>query len=634
MTKRNRAKFKYKHNPSTENLIKYKRLRNRCSRICRDAQRLYIHNTIKNSNSSQTWKFLQSLGIGRQPCPINPNLDLNALNGFFATTIPMDIKEKIKTLSILRSLPIPNNPPFQFSTMALSDIRAHILAIKSNAMGSDGINRRMLLLILDQILPVISHIFNSSLSSGQFPRAWRIAHILPIPKNKNPVSFSHYRPISILPFLSKVLERIVHRQLNDYILKYNILSKYQSGFRMGHSTVTALVKVCDDLRSNMDNKQLSILTLLDFSNAFNAVDFELLLAVLQSINVATDVSDWFRSYLFGRRQSVHINNQSSSYLPLTTGVPQGSVLSPLLFSIFINTIPKILSSSFHLYADDLQVYVTCTAHDIDDAIARLNQDLLNISNWCKAYGLHVNPAKSQAIIIGSTFQLSKLNRSKLPAILYDNVSLTLCSHVKNLGLLIDSNLSWSVQVAEVSRKIFATISSFKRLKHLLPVKTKICLAQSLLLPILDYADCSYTDLTEEQLNKLERLQNVCIKFIFALRKFDHVSEYRDQLKWLTIRHRRNLHILSLLYSILYNPYSPNYLKTRFSFLGTDTDCHLDLRSRSDNRLKMPTAHTRFYSESFTVKAVKLWNMLPPEIRRSDSIYIFKRRVKTHYLSLQ
>ena len=219
MLKRNRAKCKYKLNPSDINLTKYKHLRNRCSKVCRDAQRQYIHSSIENSKPSKIWKFLQTLGIGRQPSTISHNLDLDALNGFFASTIPMDSREKLNSLNHLLSLPVPGYPSFHFTPVNHSDIKFHIFSIKSDATGSDGINRKMILLLLNTILPVLSHIFNFSLSSGEFPSAWRKAHVLPIPKVKNPESFSNYRPICILPFLSKVLERIVHSQLYGYLYK-------------------------------------------------------------------------------------------------------------------------------------------------------------------------------------------------------------------------------------------------------------------------------------------------------------------------------------------------------------------------------------------------------------------------------
>ncbi|PZC81529.1 hypothetical protein B5X24_HaOG212453 [Helicoverpa armigera] len=171
--------------------------------------------------------------------------------------------------------------------------------------------------------------------------------------------------------------------------------------------------------------------------------------------------------------------------------------------------------------------------------------------------------------------------------------------------------------------------SLKRLQKFLPFSTKITLAQSLLLPLLDYADVCFLDATEELLNKLERLQNLCIRFIFGLRKYDHVSEFRSQLKWLPIRQRRDAHILSFLFSLLHNPNAPNYLKERFEFLvPRGKPC----RSSSSLLLRVPPHTSSRYDGSFTVRAVRLWNALPHSIRDSTSLDVFKRRIKEHFLS--
>lgn len=179
--------------------------------------------------------------------------------------------------------------------------------------------------------------------------------------------------------------------------------------------------------------------------------------------------------------------------------------------------------------------------------------------------------------------------------------------------------------------MFASAGALRRLRNFLPTTTKIALAQSLLLPILDYADACYLDLTQNQLNKLERLQNFCIRFIYGLRKYDHVSEFRTKLKWLPIRLRRNAHILHLLYSILFLPSSPRYLKERFNFLHTTHA--LSLRSSDNLLLQAPVSGTSFYHCSFTSEAVRLWNPLPLEIKRARSLESFKNQLKTYYLSL-
>lgn len=633
MTRRNNAKSKYKHNPSDVNLSKYKRLRNACNKLCRDAQRNYIHQSLDAKDSGKTWQFLKSMGIGRQTKETHHSIDFDSLNRHFASTA-VNIPYKLNTVYDLKSRPKRNATVLEFDEISEDDIKKNIKAIHSDAIGSDGISRKMLTLSLHTILPVLCHILNNSLSSCTFPKVWRSSHVIPIPKISSPSSYSHFRPISILPFLSKVLERIIHQQLTQYLAKNNTLSQFQSGFRPGHSTTTALIKVCDDIRCGIDNKQVTVLVLLDFSNAFNTVDFDILLAILEHINISNNAIKWFHSYLHNRQQSVRYNNNITTPRCLEVGVPQGGVLSPLLFSIFINSLTDLLNVPFHLYADDLQIYVSSPVEAISEAIERINRNLQIIFEWSKSYGLNLNPTKSQTIIIGTQKQVAKLNITHLPPVMYDCTPISYTKSVKNLGIIMDNTLSWTPHVSNISRKIFATMGSLRRWKNFLPIKTKISLATSLLLPIIDYADSCCLDLSQVHLDKLERLQNLCIRYIFNLRKFDRISSYRNKLQWLTVRHRRYFHVLCTLYSILFHPNTPHYLKERFAFLGSDTPLHINLRSKSDNKLKVPMCNTVGFNDSFTVKSVFLWNDLPSSIRHCKSVHVFKKSLKQYYLAKQ
>ncbi|KAJ2941417.1 hypothetical protein O0L34_g3626 [Tuta absoluta] len=352
--------------------------------------------------------------------------------------------------------------------------------------------------------------------------------------------------------------------------------------------------------------------------------------MLRSLNISNAVVDWFCSYLTGRRQCVRVDDQTSSFCDIASGVPQGGVLSPLLFSLFINFITPLLHCQYHLYADDLQIYTQCSVEDIASGIDRINIDLCTILDWSRSHGLAVNPSKSQVIILGGSKQLARFNTNSLPPVVFDNAVLAYCRVVKNLGILFDSSLSWSQQVSEVSRKIFAAAGSLKRWKNLLPVKTKIQLAQTLLLPILDYADTCYLDLNEDLLDKLQRMQNLCIRFIFGLRKFDHISAFRAQLGWLPIRLRRDAHTAALVYNILHNPLTPAYLTERFNFLGFEHN--RTVRSKFDNVLKAPFTRSGYYKESFTVQATHIWNALPREIRHCTSLDTFKIKVHQHFMT--
>ena len=627
MAKRDRAKVKHKKIPSPKNLSAYKKLRNICNRMCRDAKRRYFHNTIQNLCQAQVWRFLESFGVGKTTDTRQVSVDLNILNSFF-TTPPFRISPllKSKTLKFLSHIDIPDSFSFSFNAVSEIDVKKCVHSISSKAFGSDNISLDMILPVLESIAPVVTHIINFSLTRNVFPAQWKNAYVIPLPKATNPSNVTDYRPISILPILSKVLESLVNTQLYSFLSSNNLLCPFQSCFRPFHSTVGALLNITEDIRCAMDNNKLTVMILLDFSSAFNSVDLDILLGTLRAVNVSYEAINWFRSYLFGRRQCVKANDITSTWLELTAGVPQGGVLSPLLFSIFINNISRVITSPFHLYADDLQLYRHCNLSELNEVIEALNNDLAAIYTWADSFGLLINPKKSQAIIIGSNRIRFKINWDAIPPIQYSGVTIPYCEKVKNLGLIIDCNLSWVPHINAISKRMHFSYHSLRRLQYFLPHKTKIMLAQCLLLPILDYADVCYLDVTEELLKKLERLQNLAIRFIFGLRKYDHISQFRAQLNWLPIRLRRDMHILTFLFKILNYQNFPAYLRSRFKVLPTPSRSR---RSCVIPSLEIPKSKTKFLQKSFSVYAPSLWNQLPHPIQKSPSLMSFKSQLKKH-----
>ncbi|XP_026328672.1 uncharacterized protein LOC113236727 [Hyposmocoma kahamanoa] len=317
MRRRDGAFRKFKRCRSEENWTAFKLCRNRCNQMVRAAKRRNFHDNLVQSSPAATWKFLKSVGL------LKPQND----------AIP-------------------------------------------HSFTLDDISRQMIVCCLDSVLPIITHIINCSLSSGTFPSSWRRAYVLPLPKINNPSVLKHFRPISILPFLSKILEAVVHRQLSSFLFRHNVLGQYQSGFRPGHSTTTALLKVTEDIREGMEASRLTALVLIDFSNAFNAVDHDILLAILAFLRVSALELEWFSSYHKGRKQAVRAKD----------------VLS---------------NCSHHLYADDLQIYAQAKFDSLDDAICNLNDDLRRIADWSSKFGISVNPSKCQGMIVGSPYALSR-----------------------------------------------------------------------------------------------------------------------------------------------------------------------------------------------------------------------------------
>jgi retron-type reverse transcriptase len=632
MKLRDRARARLTRCASASRREAYRSLRNRCNRMCRDAKRAHFQSLFTNRSSSDIWRGLNAMDFRSQDShePLASG-DLNRLNSHFATP-PYQITDSIKlsTLRNIREQPAMGFPILEFVPVSENEVLKLIGSIKSTSVGADDMNLSFIKLILEFSLHSITHIINFSLTSSTFPSIWKKAYVIPLPKKPAPASESDYRPISILPVLSKIIEKVVHRQLSDFLDSNAVLSPLQSGFRSGHSTTTALVRVTDDIRYAMDNRKITLLVLLDFSSAFNTVDFDILIARLKQYNLSNAAISWFESYLRDREQCVRVKSTFSDWLPLVAGVPQGGILSPLLFSIFINTVVQCLDFSHHLYADDLQIYSHFENEQTDSAIAQMNSELSRIALWAKQCGLLLNPSKSQAILIGSSRLLSKIDISSLPALRLNGSEITISSQVKNLGIILDKHLSWQPQLNEVSRRLFFRFFSLRKYQNLLPISTKILLCQSLLLPIFDYADVAFLDITQEQLLRLERLQNVCIRFIFGLRKYDRVTQFRNELRWLTMAQRRDLHILSLLYSVLFNPSAPYYLRSSFTSLASHG---LPLRSGARGILQIPTHRSNFFSSSFTARAARLWNEQPVDIRLSPSILCFKRSLKRRFLQL-
>lgn len=631
MSKRNKAFRKYKRDRTEVNWSTYKRARNLCNKMARNAKRKYFHESLVGTSAANTWKFLKTVGVGKpqsakQKLPFSPD----DFNNHFSATSKLDYATKQETIDLIKSLPSPASRSFEFCTVSEDEVKKTLISVNSKAVGCDEVSRVMIFHIFNSILPVLTHIINFSLSSSSFPDIWRKALVIPLPKTSSPSSLNHFRPISVLPFLSKILEAIVHRQLSSFVFSNALISPFQSGFRPGHSTATALLNVTEDVRECMENTKLTILVLIDFSNAFNNVDHDILLAVLSHLGASSSVTDWFSSYLCGRQQAVLADGLTSGWCDLETGVPQGGILSPILFSIFINQLTLNLKCAHHLYADDLQLHANAEASNISDAVLALVNDLHTIQEWSSRFGISVNPSKCQAIILGSPYLIKRLDLSLTPPIHFNGTLIPYSSQVKDLGLNIDSTFSWAAHITEVSRKVTGTLCSLYRFKYFLPPATKILLVQSLILPIIDYADVCYTDINQDLLLKLDRLLNNCIRFIFGLRKYDHISDFRAKLKWLPIRQRRNLRILSLLFSILHDPAIPNYLKCKFQFLCDSHD--RNLRSSSNLLLNLPLHRTGFLSNSFKLSAMRLWNDLPPDIRLLPSKFSFKRAVHNLYLN--
>jgi len=337
--------------------------------------------------------------------------------------------------------------------------------------GLDEISTKLMKATIRQIIDPLTHIINTSLQSGIVPDKMKIAKVVPIYKSSDRSLLKNYRPISLLPAFSKLLERTMYNQLMTYLKINNILYTHQYGFRPSHSTIPPIIHLlnhCGDA-SCKPSPEYTLATLCDLSKAFDVIDHNILLSKLHIYGIRGTVNDWFRSYLSNRLQLVDINGNQSSTVPIRCGVPQGSILGPLLYLIYVNDIGNSCQSNILSFADDTTLY---TSHsNIYQLFSIANEHLENVFDWFCSNRLSLNASKTKYLVISPphmkpdlTDQSISINGVKLERIGND------CREksTKFLGIHLDENLTWKYHIAHVKKKISMALFSIKQVKRVFP----------------------------------------------------------------------------------------------------------------------------------------------------------------------
>ncbi len=607
----------------------FKTLRNLVNRVKRDAKIKYAYSVFNIAKSpKKMWDALKKIDVrNKKPesCIYPPAEELNR---HYSSVTCMDSKAVENMIVQYEAIPpLVENDNFYFSDVTFAALSQAINSVKSNAMGIDKISLRMIKSCIVELAPAILHLFNVSLQTSQFPEVWKIADIKPIPKKANASSPKEFRPISILCILGKILEKIVHSQITTFMTKNGIFHPLQSGFKAGHSTTTALLKVTGDIREAMGNRQLAILVLYDFSNAFPSVHHGLMLSKLRNLGLSNPAVKWFQSYLTDRKQQVSTGSDVSSLLRIEYGVPQGSVLGPLLYSLYVNDISNVFNSSnFHLYADDLQNYVTFKPSNFVTAVNTINNEARKLALYAKSHNLAINGSKTQVMLMGNSKLLNKLPPVK-PPVIVESVPLPYLNHVTNLGLVMDSHLTWERSALSTCQKSIAALQTIRRHKDLLPTAVRKKLVESLVFPILDYGATVTVDMLVKSRERLQRIQNACARLVLNVPRFDHISCHIRDLKWLTLYQRRDYYLLCLLKKVMLSQ-SPPYLYEKLVFVNS---VHSRSLRNCKPLLRLPQHSTDKMRSAFWITSVTLWNDLPESLMLCKTIDTFKKHLLAHLL---
>ena len=480
---------------------------------------------------------------------------------------------------------------------------------------------------LSEIYRLYYDIVCMSLKQSIFPRCEKIAYIKPSYKGKgDKENLNSYRPISNLSFLSKVIETVVHKQTWNYVKQNRIIPNEQSAYRENHSTETTMCAIVNDMAEIMEKGKCGFLVMLDLSAAFDTVDHRLLLESLCAIGIKDEVYKWYENYLEDRSIAVVLMNEKSEIKKLKMGVPQGSVLGPLLFEIYTIELSKILDKHevmYKLYADDTQFYFQF--ENIEEAKRKIDAIMRDIRMWMMSKKLKLNEDKTECMLFGSANALKKYEH--LVDITIGLTTINIKKVVRDLGVQVDNMLSMKDQVLQTVKMCNFNIRNIAFIRKYLnedALKTAIC---NHVLSRLDYCNSLYKGLPNYLLKKLQNTQNRAARLIKGLRIHERITPTLIELHWLPVKARIEYKIILLVFkAIKYN--EPTYLRNHLVSLRLETS--ITIRHTSDiHRLFEPRTDCKLGERSFKYYAPRLYNKLPSELKNIQDDEIFKKRLKTY-----
>ncbi|MDF4316827.1 reverse transcriptase family protein, partial [Vibrio parahaemolyticus] len=612
----------------TDSLKTYKR------GLC-NARANYYSALIEDNKNNPRFLFSTVARLTESQSSIEPCIPLalssNDFMSFFNDKI-LTIRGKIHDLLPSDSTYLTSNTAVRpniyldcFSPISLQELTAVISSSKSSTCLLDPIPTRLLKEVFPLVNTHILDMINISLLTGYVPQSFKVAVIKPLLKKPtlDPEVLANYRPISNRPFMSKILEKVVADQLCDFLHDNNLFEEFQSGFRVHHSTETALVKITNDLLIASDKGLVSVLVVLDLSAASDTIDHQILLQRVEHlIGLKVSALSWFQSYLSDRFQFVDVHNESSSRTKVCFGVPRGSVLGPILFTLYMLPLGNIIrnhSVNFHCYADDTQLYLSMKPEE-SNQLTKLHNCLKDIKTWMSNF-LMLNSDKTEVIVLGPKQLRDSLSDD---IVSLDGIALASSTTVRNLGVIFDQDLSFNSHLKQTSRTAFFHLRNIAKIRPILTRKDAEKLVHAFVTSRLDYCNSLLSGSSSKSLKTLQLIQNAAARVLTGTKKRDHISPVLASLHWLPVKSRIEFKILLLTYKAL-NGQAPSYLRELIvPYYPTRT-----LRSENAGLLVVPkVSKSRSGARAFSYQAPLLWNHLPVTVREADTVSTFKTRLKT------
>ena len=657
LRKKRRAEERRKRkHPTAGNLENYKNICAKFNKLVWTKKKSFYQQSLNSSKGDTRALFkkikkLMGTDVNELPYCVNDVELAEQFKSFFCSKI-----SSIRTdIEVEKNTSPSYNPVFEkecnkvdcslnyFCSMSEIEVSDVVKGMSTKFCSLDPIPTWLFKESLPELLPLLCYIVNESLKVGIFPQSLKHAIIKPtIKANKlDPESCSSYRPVSNLSFVSKVLEKCVFQQLITYLENNDLICDVQSGYRANHSCETLLVRMFNDINEHVVENNAIALILLDLSAAFDTIDHKILIEKLENdYGIGCQVLMWIQSYLECRSFAVKVNHSTSSSTVLICGVPQGSLLGPILFILYTKDLKKIAEAfglSIHLYADDGQIYIEFDVLDSNDIAFKLSmiEDCLKaIKLWMVHHFMQLNEKKTELIILGKPAVLNQcpnlvlsFNEAKITQTDFKNES------AKTLGIKLDPKLTMERQASDVKKKVYWTISNLRNFGHYLTEDLKITLVKTLILSRIDYCNSLYVGVTSAILKKLQNSLDSAVRCIYNIRDWStDLTPYYKKSHILPVRLRIKYKTCLLVHKALEGT-APPYIQELISLYHHQTN-KKSLRSFSDKRLlrRSQINETKISRRMFSFHAPLIWNALPMDIRHCHDREIFKTKLKTLYFS--
>ena len=605
----------------SETSEQFKIQRNKVNNLKRKSKRVYFQNMLTSAKDSRLiWKAINMLNNKHilKSQQLITGVSADELNNHFANIadkVILNDRTKENNLNYLKDY-IDSKKTHSYlhlKSMTVIDVSKCLAQLKqSGTRDLDGIDSKILKLASPVITDTLTYLYNLCIDKNCFPLKFKEAKIIPIHKSGDVSEPSNYRPISILSAIAKPLEKHIQKTLYSYLERNKLLHEDQSGFRENHSCQTTLIQLTDSLLSNINNNEFSGIIFIDFQKAFDVISHTLLLRKLAVFKLTPNFIALMSSFLSNRKQLVLLNNQQSAFQPIKCGIPQGSALGPLLFSMYVNDLPNFVQSKCEMFADDTSFHSSDS--DPNKLSNQLQITIDRVIDWTQINHMSLNVTKTKCMYVSSRQKRQKMKNHFKPLFIANNQIEEVHSH-KILGVVIDRNLSWADHIAYLIKRLSSKIFQLAKIKNFLDVHSRKLFFNAHILPIIDYASTLWDSCSQTNLKLMNRLYKRAIKLVLLKSSSLEATDYR-QLRLLTFHDKLYFNKAICMHNVI-NGNSPPKIADMFKINNF----------RHNHTLSLPKPRNNIYKSSFLYSGGNLWNNLPSTVKNIKNKNTFKKHLK-------